>query len=62
MATSKQQLHIDSCGRLAAFIDELYGPMTLADLAMLCAEANVALFADTKIPQLALDQLKECEG
>lgn len=64
MTTSKLHAHVYSAGRLAAFIDELYGPMDLRDMLMLCNEANVLLTNDVHIPleaYTALEQHEEAE-
>ena len=53
-SVNKVQDCIDSAGRLAAFIDELYGECTLIDILTICADANVGLYRDVRISDEAL--------
>lgn len=49
---TKLQDHIDSCGRLAAFITEQVGDATPEDVMAWAAEANILMQHDTKIAAL----------
>lgn len=51
-AMTKLQDHIDSCGRLAAFITEQVGDATPEDVMAWAAEANILMQHDTKIAAL----------
>jgi hypothetical protein len=44
-SVNKVQDCIDSAGRLAAFIDELWGDCNMLDVLTICSEANVILGA-----------------
>jgi hypothetical protein len=58
-SVNKVQDCIDSAGRLAAFISELYGDCSMLDLLTICAESNVSLARDTTTALAALNQLQE---
>jgi hypothetical protein len=58
-SVNKVQDCIDSAGRLAAFIDELWGDCNMIDVLTICSEANVTLARDTTTALAALQQLQE---
>lgn len=57
MTMNKVQDCIDSAGRLAAYLSELYADIEHADVLMICAQANVGLTHDTRLAETAYQQL-----
>lgn len=56
-AMTKVQDCIDSAGRLAAYLQDLFGDIELEDVLILCAQANVTLTRDTQTAARAIEQI-----
>lgn len=59
MTVSKLEKHLAAAGRLATVIDELGFDCDQRDVLAWCADVNVLLDSDTKLPLEAYEALRE---